>query len=308
MPANRYEQGADLSKYAWLSIIAAIVTVLLKVASYFITGSVGLLSDAAESSVNLVAAIVALVALKVSIRPPDKNHNYGHSKAEYFSAGAEGAMIFVASVVILTTAVERLLRPRGLSNLGAGLVIMVLASVINGIAGAILISQGKKHHSTTLVADGHHLLTDVWTSVGVLVGVGLVALTGQQWLDPVVAILVGLNILITGWRLVVGAVRGLMDISLPQEDNAQIRSIIEEYMGDDIEFHGLRTRESGNRSFMEYHLLVPGDWTVQQAHDFEEEIQMKLLERYPRMRVLAHVEPVGDPKSYDDVEFDHRMK
>ena len=198
----RHQPPEDLSRFAWLSIAAATATILLKALAWWITGSVGLLSDAAESLVNLVAAVIALVALKVSIRPPDKNHQFGHSKAEYFSAGAEGMMIFIAAAVIIYTAIQRFFHPQSIEDVGIGLLVSVLASVINGAVAWVLLRNGRKRRSMTLIADGKHLLTDVWTSVGVLVGVGLVWLTGWQRLDPIVAFAVGINILITGAKLV----------------------------------------------------------------------------------------------------------
>lgn len=299
--SGRYAPPVDLSGYAWLSIGAAIVTIALKAGAYLLTGSVGLLSDAAESLVNLVAAIVALCALKVAIKPPDKNHQFGHSKAEYFSAGVEGTMIFVAAAFILATGVERLIHPHPLENLGWGLAVSVVASLINGGVALILLRRGRAHRSATLVADGKHLMTDVVTSGGVLAGVGLVAITGQTWLDPIVAIGVGVNILFTGTKLLAESTKGLMDVSLPKEDNTRIRDILARFCNDHIQVHALRTRESGNRRFMEYHLLVPGAWSVQQAHDFEETIVKALLDDFPDLRVTAHLEPIEDPVSYEDV-------
>ena len=202
IPAARARpQRPDLSRFAWLSIAAALVTIALKTVAWQVTGSVGLLSDAAESLVNLVAAVVALVALRVAIRPADHNHHYGHSKAEYFSAAAEGMMIFVAAAVILVSSIQRFLQPRPLENVGAGLTVSVLASVVNGLVAVVLLRAGARYRSITLTADGKHLMTDVWTSVGVVVGVLLVWATGWERLDPVVAFAVGLNILVTGWRV-----------------------------------------------------------------------------------------------------------
>lgn len=303
VPNPRLQPPVDLTRFAWLSIAAALVTIGLKGGAWLMTGSVGLLSDAAESLVNLVAAIVALFALRVSIRPPDKNHNYGHSKAEYFSAVIEGVMIFVAAAVIIFTAIDRLLHPRELENVGIGLLISVLASIVNGLVSRVLLVQGKRHRSPTLTADAHHLLTDVWTSVGVVAGVGLVAVTGLPWLDPVVAMAVGVNILFTGWRLIARSTEGLMDISLPKDENARIRHTLDRFTSDTVKVHAMRTRESGHRRFMEYHLLVPGAWTVQQAHDFAEDITDTLMADFPDLRVTSHLEPVEDPRSYDDIEI-----
>ena len=283
----RHRPPDDLSRFAWLSIAAAAVTILLKTLAWRITGSVGLLSDAAESLVNLVAAIIALVALKVSIRPPDKNHPFGHSKAEYFSAGAEGMMIFIAAAVIMYTAVQRFIHPRPIEDVGIGLLVSVLASVVNGLVAWVLLKNGRQRRSMTLIADGKHMLTDVWTSVGVLVGVGLVWLTGWQRLDPIVAFAVGVSILVTGAKLVGQSGTALLDVSLPKEDN---------------EFHAVRTREAGYRRFLEFHMLVPGSWTVKQGHDAMEDLIDEILDEWPEMRVSGHLEPIEDPRSYEDMD------
>ncbi|GAA1170373.1 cation diffusion facilitator family transporter [Ornithinimicrobium humiphilum] len=299
--STRHPQPEDLTRFAWLSIAAALVTIGLKSSAWLMTGSVGLLSDAAESLVNLVAAVVALVALRVALRPPDANHHFGHSKAEYFSAAVEGLMIFIAAALILMTSVQRFLDPQPLENLGIGLAVSVLASVVNGTVAWILIRAGRKHRSIVLTADGRHLLTDVWTSVGVVAGVGLVWLTGWDRLDPIVAFAVGLNILVTGWNLIRSSTAGLMDVSLPKEDNDRIREILEGWTSEEVQFHAVRTRESGHRRFMEMHLLVPGEWTVKRGHDLSEDIIESLMEAYPDLRVSCHLEPIEDPRSYEDM-------
>ena len=300
-PHPRYRQAPDLSKYAWLSIAAALTTIVLKGYAALVTGSVGLLSDAAESLVNLVAAVVALIALKVSIKPADSNHPYGHSKAEYFSAVVEGAMIFVAAGFIIVSAVERLFNPRMPEQLGIGLLISMVAAVINGAVGGFLLRTGNRLRSTTLIADGKHLLTDVVTSVAVVVGVGLVLLTGQEILDPIVAIIAGVNILWTGWRLVHSAVNGLMDIALPQDRHDSLVAVLDRYRRPgQIDVHAVRTRRAGAREFMELHLLVPGDWTVHRGHDLSEEIIDALVATDPEIRVSVHLEPIEDVKSYQD--------
>jgi cation diffusion facilitator family transporter len=293
-------QPVDLSRFAWLSIAAALVTIALKTVAWQITGSVGLLSDAAESLVNLVAAIVALVALTVAIKPADKNHHFGHSKAEYFSAAAEGMMIFVAAAVILFSSIQRFLNPQALENVGVGLAVSVVASVVNGLVAVVLLRAGARYRSITLTADGKHLMTDVWTSVGVVVGVLLVWVTGWERLDPVVAFAVGLNILVTGWRLIRSASAGLMDVSLPKEDNAVIREVLGRFTSADVTWHRLLTREAGNRRFMQFDLLVPGGWTVQRGHDLVEDITDALVAEFPDIEVLCHIEPVEDPRSYED--------
>ena len=294
----------DLTKFAWLSIAAALVTIGLKTAAWLITGSVGLLSDAAESVVNLVAAVVALFALRVAARPADKNHHFGHSKAEYFSSAIEGVMIFVAAVVIVAFAVERLIFPRPLEEIGVGLLITVGASVINGAVALVLLGAGAKYNSITLRADGHHLMTDVITSAGVVVGIGLVWITGWNWLDPVVALLVGINILWTGWRLVSESASGLMDESLPKEENARLRGILAEHETEEIKFHAFRTRISGARAFMEFHMLVPGAWSVQRGHDAMEDLIDLIQEEFAELRVIGHLEPIEDPRSYEDIHID----
>jgi len=298
----RHRPPDDLSRFAWLSIAAAAVTILLKTLAWRITGSVGLLSDAAESLVNLVAAIIALVALKVSIRPPDKNHPFGHSKAEYFSAGAEGMMIFIAAAVIMYTAVQRFIHPRPIEDVGIGLLVSVLASVVNGLVAWVLLKNGRQRRSMTLIADGKHMLTDVWTSVGVLVGVGLVWLTGWQRLDPIVAFAVGVSILVTGAKLVGQSGTALLDVSLPKEDNEAIRDFLDAHSNDHVKFHAVRTREAGYRRFLEFHMLVPGSWTVKQGHDAMEDLIDEILDEWPEMRVSGHLEPIEDPRSYEDMD------
>lgn len=294
----------DLRKYAWLAIATAVVTVLLKASAWAITGSVGLLSDAAESMVNLVAAIAALVALTIAARPADDNHHFGHTKAEYFSAALEGVMVFVAAASIIYLGIDRLLNPRPLESLGIGMVISLLAAVLNGVVGRLLIKVGTEHRSVTLRADGKHLMTDVYTSVGVVVGLLLVWLTGWGWLDPVVAILVGLNILFTGYKLISESAAGLMDVSLSAEDNARIHAILEAHTEKGrIEFHAVRTRESAARQFMEMHMLVPGEWTVLRGHDAMEDLVEKIVAEFPAMRVTGHLEPISDPRSYEDINL-----
>jgi cation diffusion facilitator family transporter len=291
---------ASLTRFAWLSIAAALATIALKTGAWWMTGSVGLLSDAAESSVNLVAAIVALFVLRVAARPADSGHPFGHTKAEYFSAAAEGQMIFVAAVLIIWSAVDRFLNPQPLQNVGIGLAVSVVASVINGAVAVVLLRAGRTHRSVTLEADGKHLLTDVWTSAGVVVGVLLVAVTGIERLDPVVAMLVGLNIVVTGWRLLMASANGLMDSALPKEECAAIARVLSGFTSDEVSFHGLRTRTSGHRGFAEVHVLVPGAWSVQRSHDLVEEVEAAVTREVGDVTLVGHVEPVEDPRSYDD--------
>lgn len=291
---------SNLKKYAWLSIAAALATIALKTTAWWVTGSVGLLSDAAESSVNLVAAIVALIALSIAARPEDESHPFGHAKAEYFSVAAEGQMIFVAALFILWSAVDRFLHPAPVEQAGIGLAISVVASVINGLVAMVLLRAGREHRSLTLTADGKHLLTDVWTSVGVIVGVGLVALTGIDRLDPIIAALVGLNIIWTGWKLLHESAAGLMDSALPREQTALVSTTIGGFASEEVSFHGLRTRVSGHRAYAEVHVLVPGSWSVQRGHDLVEQVEQAAAGAVPGLELTTHLEPREDPRSYGD--------
>ncbi len=294
----------SLTKWAWLSIGAAVLTIGMKSAAYLLTGSVGLLSDALESVVNLVAAILALIALTAAAKPADERHHFGHGKAEYLSAGAEGVMIVVAAGLIVYTAIERLINPRPLEELGIGLAVTLLATAINGAVGLALLRQGRRHRSMTLVADGKHLMTDVYTSVGVIVGVGLVAVTGWLPLDSLVALAVGANILWTGFVLIRGAGRGLLDHALPDEDSERVvgvlRGFVDRYPAGELEFHGLQTRESGRDQFVSVHVLVPGAWSVARAHDLVEEVEAAICAALPHAQVHTHLEPREDPRSHAD--------
>jgi cation diffusion facilitator family transporter len=280
-----------LTQYAWLSIGVAITTILLKSAAYRVTDSVGLLSDATESLVNLVAAIVALIALKVASRPADDNHHYGHGKAEYFSAGLEGLMIFVAAAVILATAVLRFLDPAPIQSAGLGLAISTVGSVLNGVTAVVLLRAGRAHRSVTLIADGKHLMTDVWTSVGVIIGVLLVAVTGWQRLDPLVAAGVGLNILVTGFRLIAQSAVALLDVALSPEDDEQLRAVLARFSDREVSFTDVRTRQSGQHRFVSLTLLVPGEWTVRRGHDLADEVEAAIARELAGVAVQTHLEP-----------------
>lgn len=304
MASGKTSQPVDLTKFAWLSIAAAILTIALKSGAWWMTGSVGLLSDALESGVNLVAAIVALISLRAASMPADANHQFGHTKAEYFSAAIEGGMIFVAAAAILYTSVERFLNPQPLENVGVGLLISLVASVINGAVAWVLLRKGREHRSLTLVADGKHLLTDVWTSAGVVVGVLLVWLTGWERLDPVVAFAVGINIILTGWHLLQQSTDGLMDVSWPKEDNEKLAALVAARTSDVVSVHGLRTREAGRRRYVEMHVLVPGAWSVKRGHDKAEEIEAAIHNAFEHVSVSTHLEPREDPRSYDDYEHE----
>lgn len=290
----------DLSAFAVLSIVTAIVVIGLKLIAWRITGSVGLLSDALESLVNLVAAVGAFVALRVAAKPPDRGHNFGHTKAEYFSAVFEGVMIVVAAVAIIVTAVDRLVNPRELEEVGVGLAISIGATVVNAVVGWVLIRAGRRHRSVTLEADGKHLMTDVWTTIGVVVGVFLVAATGWLPLDPLIAIAVAINILVVGGRVVWRSGAGLMDSALPDDERAAIDGVLDRHRGDGIDFHDIRTREAGHERFVQLHMLVPGDWSVQRAHDLAEQIEDELRAVVEDLTVTVHVEPINDPRAYED--------
>ncbi len=296
--------GKPLTRYAWLSIGAAVLTMGLKGSAYALTGSVGLLSDALESGINLAAALLALWALTIAARPPDEEHVYGHGKAEYFSSGVEGGLIVVAAVSIIWAGVQRLLHPRPLEQLGVGLAISVVASLVNLGAALILRRAGRRHHSIALEADAEHLLSDVWTSVAVLSGVGAVALTGWQPLDSLLAIGVAFHIALTGYQLVHRSALGLMDTALPQEEVEAIQRLLSDYAGRGVRHHALRTRRAGSRCFISMHLMVPGDWTIQQGHDLAEEVEHRIQEINPRARVFTHVEPLEDPRSWGDQHID----
>jgi cation diffusion facilitator family transporter len=297
---------ASLKRYAWLSIAAALATILLKGWAWWLTGSVGLLSDALESFVNLAGAMMALAMLTLAAMPADDNHAHGHGKAEYFSSAFEGFLILVAAVGIAYAAIDRLLNPQPLGAVGIGLAVSVVASVINLATSRILMGMGRKYKSITLEADAHHLLTDVWTSVGVIAGVGLVWATGWLWLDPVIALLVAMNIVWTGWQLLQRSASGLMDVSIPEEELMAIEAVLDDYRQQGLAFHALRTRQAGSRAFITIHILVPGAWTVQQGHDWSERIEADIRQAVSHAHITTHLEPKEDPISLADQELDRR--
>jgi cation diffusion facilitator family transporter len=301
---NQVTDRRFLTRFAWLSIGAAILTIGLKTVAYFLTGSVGLLSDALESLVNLAGAFMALAMLTIDARPADEEHAYGHSKAEYFSSGAEGALILIAAVSIILTAIPRLIEPQPLEQVGLGMGVSVLASVVNLVVALFLLRAGKKHSSITLQANAQHLLTDVWTSVGVLIGVGLVALTGWQRLDPIVAFIVAGNIIWHGFRIVRDSVLGLMDTALSANELEILKNTIDLHMKNGVEYHALRTRQSGSRKFASMHILVPDTWTVLHGHYLLEKIEADIRRALPGITVFTHLEPLGDPASWEDTKLD----
>ncbi len=287
-------------RYAWFSIGAAVLTMALKAGAYLITDSVGLLSDALETGVNLAAAVLGLTALKVAARPPDEEHAFGHGKAEYFSSGAEGSLIIIAAAAIAVVSVQRLLDPRPIQRLDVGLAIMLAALVINLIVAQVLLRAGRGHHSIALEAGAQHLMTDVWTTVGVIAGVGAVSLTGWQVLDPIIALVVGAHVAWVGARLVRQSTSGLMDAAIPEADVQAITGILEKYAHEGVKYHALRTRQAGARSFISVHVQVPGKWTVQQGHDLLEEIEHEIRWVLTSATVFTHIEPVEDPLSWRD--------
>lgn len=294
-------EPAVLTRFARLSIAAALATIALKTAAFALTGSVGLLSDALESGVNLVAATVAYVALWVAARPADEEHPYGHSKAEYFSAGVEGCLIVVAAVAIVVSATGRFLDPQPLAHVGPGLAVSVAAAVINGAVAAVLLRAGRRYRSITLTADGRHLMTDVWTTAGVVTGVAAAAVTGWERLDPLVALGVGAHIVVAGWRLIRRAVGGLMDRALPASDRQAIEAVLDRYRHQEgVRFHALRSREAGTRRFVSVHVLVPGQWSVQTGHELLDRLEADLDVALGGAFVFTHLEPLEDPASYAD--------
>ena len=298
---------ASLKRYAWLSIAAALATILLKGWAWWLTGSVGMLSDALESFVNLAGAMMALAMLSLAAMPADDNHAHGHGKAEYFSSAFEGFLILIAAVSIAYAAIERLLSPQPLEAVGIGLAVSVAASVINLVTSRILMGVGRRYRSITLEADAHHLLTDVWTSAGVIAGVGLVWATGWLWLDPVIALLVALNIVWTGWQLLRRSAAGLMDVSLPEKEIRAIEAILDGYRRQGLEFHALRTCQAGARAFSTLYVMMPGTWTIQRGHDCSEHLEADIRQAVPHAHITTHLEPLEDPVSLADQELDRRV-
>lgn len=306
MTASRTGTGSPV-RFAWLSIAAAITTITLKAIAYYLTGSVGLLSDTLESFVNLAGAVIALAMLTIASRPADEDHTYGHSKAEYFSSGAEGVLILIAAVSIAVAAIPRILAPQPLEQVWVGLAVSVAASLVNLAVSRSLLTASKRFHSITLEADAHHLMTDVWTSGGVLVGVGAVVLTGWNILDPIIALLVAANIVWTGVRIVRSSVLGLMDTAIGPEHQAALQAVLTSYAARGVTATDLRTRQSGAEQFIAFHVSVPGDWTVTHGHDLVGEIERDVRAALPRANVIIHMEPAAETPAHspkDDVRHD----
>jgi cation diffusion facilitator family transporter len=294
----------SVKRYAWLSIVAAIATIGLKTVAWWLTGSVGLLSDAIESSVNLAGALMALAMLSIAAMPADENHVYGHGKAEYFSSGFEGFLILLAAVGIAYAAITRLLAPRPLDAIGIGLAVSIVAAAVNLATARVLMAAARNARSIALDASARHLMTDVWTSAGVVIGVTLAWITGWLWLDPAVALAVAANIVWTGWKLMQRSTAGLMDASLSSEELERIEQVLDRFRAQGLEFHALRTRQAGTRAFITLHVLVPGRWSVQEAHDWSERIESDLRRVVPQGHITTHIEPIEDPVSHLDRDLD----
>jgi cation diffusion facilitator family transporter len=293
--------GRDLAGYAWLSIAAALVTIGTKSVAAWITDSVSLFSDAAESIINLVAALAMLLALRVAAKPPDLEHQYGHTKAEYLSSALEGMMIFVAAGAICYAAISRLFSPVMPERLGSGMVISVVAAVINAVVAVVLLRAGQRHNSIALLADGKHLLTDIVTTGAVLLGVALVMLTGKAWLDPVVALIAGVNIAWTGFGVIRSSADSLLDRALPAADLGVIDDVLVEFQQQGVRFHGLRTRGASARRFLDVHVVVPGEWTILRGHELADQVESRLREQLPGLTVVTHIEP-DEPECPDVTE------
>jgi cation diffusion facilitator family transporter len=293
----------SLASFAWLSIAAALVTMTLKGLAAWVTGSVGLLSDALESFVNLGAALLALWMLRIAVAPPNEKHPFGYSKAEYFSAVVEGALIVVAALAIIAAALPRLIEPRPIEAFGIGMAISLVATAINLGVALVLLRASKQHHSVALEADSHHLLTDVWTSIGIVAGVAAIAVTGWLILDPLIAIAVAVYIVWTGVRVIRRSILGLLDRSIPEDELQDIRAILEPYKLRGMDYHALRTRRAGRHRLVELHLLVPGAMSVREGHRLSDEVEHAIRAALPGTAVLTHLEPIEDPASYGDQEL-----
>ncbi len=300
-------KNISLTKFALISVAAAIITIILKTSAYFLTGSVSLLSDAMESLVNLAAATLAFFMLRLMVKPPDEKHLYGHGKAEYFSSVFEGILILVAAIAIIFSAINRLLHPQQIDFNIIGLGVSVVASLVNFLVAQMLFVNGKKYKSITLEADAQHLMTDVWTSAGVLVGIGFVFITKFQVLDPIIAIIVALNIVYSGWKLIYRSAMGFMDEAIPDDEKDKVIGILKEYEKKGIKYHGLLTRQSGMRRFISLHLLIPGNLTIQRGHNLAEEIEKKIIAVSHYATVITHVEPIEDEKSFKDMTLDREL-
>ncbi|HVE48291.1 MAG TPA: cation diffusion facilitator family transporter [Casimicrobiaceae bacterium] len=295
---------ASVKKYAWLSIAAALVTIALKTLAWWLTGSVGLLSDAVESVVNLAGALMALAMLSIAAKPADDDHAHGHGKAEYFSSAFEGLLILIAALGIGYAAIDRWIYPRPIETVDVGLVLSLIATAVNFATSRTLMIAAKSMRSIALEADAKHLMVDVWTSIGVVLGVGVAWISGLHWLDPLIAFAVAANIVWTGWQLLRTSTAGLMDESLPSDELNAIEAVLNRHKSRGLDFHALRTRRAGTRAFITLHMLVPGHWSVTQAHDYSERIEAELRAVVPNLNITTHIEPLHDPISKLDEELD----
>ena len=294
-------QKKSLAPIMWFSIVASILTIIIKSAAYFTTGSVGFMSDAMESFVNLVAGIIAFISLTIAARPADKKHPFGHDKAEYFSSLTEGLLITLAAVGIAYTAINRIYHPQPLEELNIGMALSIFATLINLATARLLLYFARKHNSITIEADARHLMTDVWTTVGIVAGIILVKFTNWQILDPIMAILVAVSILYTGAKLIIRSTDGLMDEKLSEKDLKIIMEILENHKSKGLDYHALYTRQASSKRFITFHLLFPGDSTIHQAHEVTKLIENEILEKIPNSNIFIHIEPLNDPDAYDDI-------
>ncbi len=294
----------SLARFAWLSVAAAVATIALKTVAYRLTGSVGLLSDALESVVNLAAALLTLGMVSLAARPPDEEHAFGYGKAEYFASGAEGVLILAAAAAIGWTSLHRLGAPRAIERAGLGVAVSASASLVNLIVARVLLRAARRRHSIALEADAHHLMTDVWTSLGVVAAIGAVAATGWLVLDPLIALAIAAQILRTGARLVRRSLLGLLDRALAPDEQEAVRRVLARHQAGDVQFHALRTRQAGARRFVALHVLVPGDWSVRRGHELCEQLELEICGEIPSATVFTHLEAVEDPASFEDQELD----
>jgi cation diffusion facilitator family transporter len=298
---NTFQEKKSLAPIVWISIVASILTISIKSAAYYITGSVGFLSDAMESLINLAAGIIAFTMLTIAARPPDNEHPFGHDKAEYFSSFIEGVLINIAGIGIVYTAINRIYHPQPLEALNLGMALSVLATLINLATARILLHYGRKHNSITLEADARHLMTDVWTTVGIITGIAMVKFTGWQLLDPFMAIAVALSIFYTGTKLIIRSTDGLMDTKLSEKELIIVKQILDRYKEQGIDYHALYTRQASSKRFITFHLLFPGDYSIHQAHEISKSIENDIVAEFPYSSVFIHIEPINDPDSFDDI-------
>jgi len=298
--ANNTIQKKSLAPIMWFSIVASILTITIKSGAYFATGSVGFMSDAMESFINLIAGIVAFITLTIAAQPADKKHPFGHDKAEYFSSLTEGLLIILAAIGIAYTAINRIYNPQPLEELNIGMALSIFATLINLATARILLYYARKHNSITIEADAHHLMADVWTTVGIVVGIVLVKFTNWQILDPIMAILVSISILYTGVKLIIRSTNGLMDKKLSEPDLKMITEILDNHKEKGLDYHALYTRQASSKSFITFHLLFPGETTVHQAHEVTKVIENEITEKVPNSNIFIHLEPLNDPDAYDD--------